>query len=200
MKAFIDWLLSLFQRVPAKNEPVLTIEPTVKLAWGNKVTPAFRAEVFDIGDELRIAPDHIMAVIAFESNRTFSPSVKNLAGSGATGLIQFMPATATGLGTSVEDLAQMSAVEQLEWVRQYFRPYKHRMKTLSDVYMAVLWPRAIGKPDDYVLWDKETRPKTYRQNAGLDVNKNGAITKFEAASKVYQMLEEGRAPANRWVG
>lgn len=195
MKALIDWLLSLFKK--PEPEP-----PAVKkrtLAWGNRVSREFREAVFAMAEFFGLHPDYIMAVIAFETGRTFDPAQKNLAGSGATGLIQFMPDTAVGLGTTVALLARMSAVEQLRWVKKYFMPYKGRMFTLSDVYMAVLWPRAIGMPDEYVLWDKATRPTTYRQNAGLDGNKDTVITKFEAASRVYQMLEEGRSKHNLWV-
>src|SRR5690606_27830293 len=108
--------------------------------------------------------------------------------------------TARNLGTSVEALASMSAEDQLNYVYKYFRPYKGRLKTLSDVYMAVLWPAAIGKPDDFVLWDKQSRPTTYRQNAGLDVNKDGRITKGEAAAKVQAKLEKGRSSGYVWTG
>lgn len=141
-----------------------------------------------------------MAVMAFETGRTFKPDIRNLAGSGATGLIQFMPATARALGTTTTQLAAMSAEDQLNWVYKYFQPFKGRMHTLSDVYMAVLWPAAVGKPDSTILWDKESRPTTYRQNAGLDINKDGKITKGEAAVKVYQFLQEGKIPANLWRG
>ena len=96
-----------------------------------------------------------MACIAFETAETFRPDIRNAAGSGAVGLIRFMPSTERGLGTSTEALTRMSAVEQLDWVRMYFKPYAGRLKTLSDVYMAILWPKAIGKPEDYVLF---TRP------------------------------------------
>lgn len=168
------------------------------LAWGAKVTPAFRAKLIKICAELGINPNHLMACIAFESAETFRSDIKNAAGSGATGLIQFMPSTALGLGTTVSGLAAMTPVEQLDWVRAYFLPYRGRLHTLSDLYMAVLWPKAIGKPESYVLWDKETRPTTYRQNAGLDRNKDGVITKAEAAAMVYAKLEKGRqAP---WLG
>lgn len=166
---------------------------------GNRVSAEFRAKVEAIASRLSVDPNHLMAIMAFESGRTFSPSIKNMAGSGATGLIQFMPRTAIGLGTSVEQLAGMTAVEQLDWVEKYLQPYRGRMKTLSDIYMAVLWPAAVGKPDDYVLFDSKTRPTAYRQNAGLDTNKNGQITKFEAAAKVYQMLEDGRSAKYLWV-
>lgn len=197
LKKLIELLGSLFGRHdPA---PTMPQAPKKTLAWGNRVSQEFRAKVEAIASGLSVDPNHLMAIMAFESGRTFSPSIKNMAGSGATGLIQFMPKTAVGLGTSVEQLAGMTAVEQLDWVEKYFQPYRGRMKTLSDIYMAVLWPAAVGKPDDYVLFDQSTRPTAYRQNAGLDANKNGQITKFEAAAKVYQMLEEGRSSLNLWV-
>ena len=166
------------------------------LAWGAKVSPAFRDKVRGIASRLGCAPDHLMACIAWESGRSFSPSVRNMAGSGATGLIQFMPATAASLGTSTAALAAMSAEAQLDWVEKYFQPYKGRLTTLADLYMAILWPKAVGKPMDHVLWDKASRPTTYRQNAGLDVNRDGAITKHECAAKLYAMLDEGLRPEN----
>lgn len=48
----------------------------------------------------------------------------NAPGSGAIGLIQFMPSTAKGLGTSTSALKQMTAVDQLAYVEKYFAPYK----------------------------------------------------------------------------
>lgn len=170
------------------------------IAWGAKVSQTFRDRVVWCADALNVPVDYLMAVMAFESAETFRADIKNFAGSGATGLIQFMPATARNLGTSVEALASMSPEDQLNYVYKYFRPYKGRLKTLADVYMAVLWPAAIGKPDDFVLWDKQNKPTTYRQNAGLDVNKDGRITKGEAAAKVHAKLENGRRSDNVWTG
>lgn len=170
------------------------------IAWGAKVSQTFRDRVVWCADALNVPVDYLMAVMAFESAETFRADIKNFAGSGATGLIQFMPATARNLGTSVEALASMSPEDQLNYVYKYFRPYKGRLKTLADVYMAVLWPAAIGKPDDFVLWDKQSRPTTYRQNAGLDVNKDGRITKGEAAAKVQATLEKGRGSGYVWTG
>lgn len=164
---------------------------TLPLAWGARVSPAFRLRVRAICSELQINPDWLMACMAFESGESFSPNVRNGAGSGAVGLIQFMPATAQALGTTIETLAEMSAEQQLEYVRDYFLPHKGKLRTLSDVYMAILWPKAIGQPEEYVLWNAATRPTTYRQNAGLDTNLDGTITKEEAASKVVKKLTKG---------
>jgi hypothetical protein len=58
-----------------------------------------------------------MAAMAFETGETFSPSIKNKA-SGATGLIQFMRSTAKGSGTTTAALAEMTAVDQLDFVEK----------------------------------------------------------------------------------
>jgi hypothetical protein len=127
--------------------------------------------------------------MAFESGETFSPSVKNMAGSGATGLIQFMPSTARSLGTTVEDLAKMASVEQLFYVQKHFKPYAKRVKTLSDMYMSILMPVFVGANENAVLFANGSI--VYRQNSGLDSNRDGSITKAEAAKKVLAKLEKG---------
>lgn len=165
------------------------------LAWGAKVSKTFRDRVFWIETQLGMPADYLMAAMAFESGESFRPDVRNAAGSGATGLIQFMPATARSLGTTVERLAAMTAEDQLNYVYKYFKPYNGRLKTLADVYMAILWPRAVGKPESYVLWTRDKEPTTYRQNAGLDADKNGAITKAEAAGKVQASWSRACSPA-----
>lgn len=162
-----------------------------KLRWGAKVSHAFRFRLRQIAAELGTQADWLMACMAFESAETFSPSVKNGAGSGATGLIQFMPATARGMGTTVETLALMTAEQQLEYVREYFLPYRGRLNSLSSVYMAILWPKAVGWPDSALLWTSEASPITYRQNSGLDTNKDGVITVGEASGKVHAKYERG---------
>lgn len=166
------------------------------MAWGARVSPAFRAKVWAICQRLGVAPNDLMACMAWESGRTFKPDVRNMAGSGATGLIQFMPATARALGTSTDALARMTAEEQLDWVENYFEPHRGELRNLGDVYMAILWPKAIGKPDSFVLWDRETRPTTYRQNMGLDVNRDGRITRAECLVKIEALQREGMRPEN----
>jgi hypothetical protein len=167
-----------------------------KIAWGSHVSPVFRDRVWWIADTLRLNPDDLMACMAWESGETFSASVKNAAGSGATGLIQFMPSTAAALGTTTTALSLMSAEDQLTYVYKYFRPYAGRLNNLGDIYMAILWPSGVGKPDSYVLWSKGGAPTTFRQNAGLDVNKDGTITRAECLSKILGKLAKGLQPEN----
>jgi len=91
--------------------------------------------------------------MAFESMRTFSASIQS-PHTKATGLIQFMPSTAKALGTSIDALKRMTPLAQLDYVRIYFEPYRGKLRDLSDLYMAILWPKAVGKPLSYVLFAK----------------------------------------------
>jgi len=145
------------------------------------VSDAFKEKVVKIAADLGTDPNFLMAIMSFETGHTFSPKKKNPA-SGATGLIQFMPPTAKGLGTSIEKLVQMTAEEQLDVVAKYLAPFKGRMKTLEDAYMAVLFPKGVGKGSGFVLFKRPT--KQFKQNKGLDINGDGLITVGEAAAKV----------------
>lgn len=160
------------------------------LVWGAKVDQDFRAKVREIADRLGFDPNWIMSVIAFETGRSFLPSTRNKL-SGATGLIQFIPSTARGLGTTTQALANMTAVEQLEYVYKHFQPKASQIRNMADCYMQVLCPAAVGKPDDYVLWTSGSIE--YTQNRGLDTNHDGTITKGEAAERVDRMFKEGLA-------
>jgi len=135
-----------------KQDLNLTAAPPVpRLAWGKGRSEAFKRRVVEIAEKLGCDPNHLMAAMAFETGGSFSPRQRCLGKGGKTisnavGLIQFMPDTANGLGTSTSALANMTAEAQLDYVYLHFRPFKGKLKTLSDVYMAILYPRAVGKP------------------------------------------------------
>lgn len=164
------------------------------IAWGKKLSPEEKEKLLKICSNLAIEPDYLMACIAFETGETFSPAIESKSGSKAVGLIQFMPTTAIALGTTSEKLKKMSVLEQLDYVEKYFKPYARKIKTLSDLYMAILWPAAIGKSSDFVLFDKSDKkyPKRYIQNRGLDFNKDGKITLGETCKKIEDKLVSGR--------
>ena len=181
--------------------PAAAVEPEVlpiPIAWGARLSLAFREALIAMCLRLAVKPDEMTACIAFETGLKFSPAVRNAAGSGAVGLIQFMPSTAVRLGTSVVALASMTAVEQLHYVELYFMPYARRLNNLGDVYMAILWPAAIGKLDDHVLFeDSPTARQRYLQNIGLDANQDRKVTRGEASARVAALLVEGLKPENR---
>jgi hypothetical protein len=163
---------------------------TTQLAWGKVVSSQFTDKVFEIQSDFDWSSEHpswLMSCMAFESGESFSPSIRNAAGSGATGLIQFMPSTAKFLKTTTDRLAAMSAVQQLEYVKLYFKPYAHRIDTLSDMYMAILMPKYIGQSENAEIFSGGI---AYRQNSGLDKNRDGTVTKAEATAKVKAKLEK----------
>ncbi|EDP57118.1 hypothetical protein AND4_04503 [Vibrio sp. AND4] len=182
--------LSLFLKKSNVSCSCFSSSSVVALAWGNRVSPEFRSKVSDISQELNIDPDYLMACMAFETAETFSPSIKNGSGSGAIGLIQFMPSTAQILGTCTAALAQMSALRQLDYVQAYLLPFRGQMASLEDVYMAILFPEAIGKPHSYVLFRQGSI--AYRQNAGFDRHNTGKITLGDVSYRVRRKLEKGR--------
>jgi len=159
-----------------------------QIAWGAKVSAAFKVKLIEIAENIGVDPNYLISAMAFETGETFSPSINNR--NGATGLIQFLPDTAVELGTSTADLAAMTAEDQMDYVEKYFSPYKNLLETIEDVYMAILWPAAIGKANSWVLFSKPSAQ--YDRNSGLDTNKDGAVTKEEAAAMVKAKLIKGR--------
>ncbi|MFO0594850.1 MAG: peptidoglycan-binding protein [Myxococcaceae bacterium] len=134
--------------------------------------PEFVQKVKEMATRLGVKPEWILAVMKNESG--MKPDARNPNG-GATGLIQFMPATARGLGTSTEALSKMSATEQLKYVEKYFTPFAGKIKSGSDLYMATFWPAGVGKPDSYNIGGADVA----KANPIFDLNKNGQITAGE---------------------
>lgn len=209
VEGLYDKMVALKNAVEALELSKATIPPAVviqppaaptlaPLAWGAKVSPEFRAYVRQMAIDFAPAqPDWFMACMAFETSRTFSPRIKN-PDSSATGLIQFMDHTAVEeLKTTTMALSRMTAEDQLDYVWLYFRNrIKERgpITRLTDCYMAILNPVAMGKPDSFPMWINGSRQ--YAVNAGLDADKNHEITKAEAGAKVAAMLAEGLKPEN----
>lgn len=138
---------------------------------------AFLVEVNKVAGRLGVNPDWLMGVFWKESG--LNPAAVN-GSSGATGLLQFMPATATSLGTSTAAFKTMSGKGQLAYVEKYLRPYMGRMRSFEEVYMAVFFPAAIGKSDDYVLQTSRLPASLVAgQNPAVDLNRDKQITVAE---------------------
>lgn len=117
---------------------------------------SFATKTKDVANRLGIDPHALMTIMLFESAGTLDPKkqgplVKNQ-GRGR-GLIQFMPATARGLGTSDSALAAMTNVQQLDWVEKYFTQFKGNFGAgkLENLYAAVLAgdPKAVNASDGF---------------------------------------------------
>ena len=145
--------------------------------------PEFVQKVKEMSTRLGIKPEWLLAVMKNESG--MSTSIRNKEG-GATGLIQFMPATAKALGTSTDALAKMSGVEQLAYVEKFFSSNKGKFKSGADLYLNTFWPAALGKGDDYKIGGAEVA----RVNKGFDLNKDGQITAGEFRQYYKQRFPE----------
>jgi len=121
--------------------------------------PEFQSKLIQICQELGIDPNYMAAAMMSESG--LNPTAKNPVGSGAFGLIQWIPSEAKKVGTTGPALLQMSAVEQLDYVKKSFdllvangvvgRIGKSG-DPLSDTYMCIAAPEYVGQNPNTVVF------------------------------------------------
>lgn len=146
--------------------------------------PDFNNKLEKIASSLGVKSNDLLAIMKQESG--VNPQAVNKS-SGATGLIQFMPTTARHLGTSVEDLHRMTAVEQLDYVYKYFKMIGIKPGMgVGDLYMAVFMPKYVGYDDNHVI--STSGHAVYDQNRGLDRNKDGSITVADVKNSVSRFV------------
>jgi len=166
---------------------------TNKITWGQRISvddiKALDKLIKDMG--IRAHVNDFMACMAFESGGTFDPKTRNRT-TGAQGPIQIMPVNAIAYGTTTDALSKMSFQQYLKYVGMHFKPYAKKIRDLGDVYLSILWPRGVGQPESYPLWTIGS--KAYMQNEGLDLNKDGAVTKGEALHYIKNRMVLGFMP------
>lgn len=115
-------------------------------------------------------------IYALKSESNFYTLAKNKKGSGAFGLIQFMPFiyNSNEFGNYTE-----RQFEQLGWEKQMFFVYKYlkgrineientcELKTFTDFYMVIFYPKAVCEENNYIIAKSPT--KRYIQNSGCDI-------------------------------
>jgi hypothetical protein len=132
-------------------------------------------------------PDWLVSVAKFESGLKLNALNKT---SGAFGLIQFMPSLLKSWGYTQNDLKDNLEL-QLKLIEKYLSPYKSKIKTKYDMYLAVFFPLAIGKENDFVFQTKSLSAlKIAQQNGVFDVNKDGKITLAELKQVMSQKLSD----------
>lgn len=141
----------------------------------------FLVRAKEISSSLGIPLEYLLTVIYHESAMTFSPSVRNQS-SGATGLIQVIETVAGEMGTTTDALANMTSLQQLDYVEKYFktpwrRKYIHDNMSLGDFYLIVFSPAYANDPDSTVMYRRGS--SAYEYNKALDVNNDGNLTKGE---------------------
>lgn len=187
--------------------------PFYDLGWSNRVPPEFTRKVRDWCAKQNMFPgaaSALMACMCFESGGTFRPDKQNNGGSNYWGLIQFGTAAVIdiaktfGLKITLDDVKGMSQLDQLDLVFKYFEMWQKRgkvYKRLEDFYLTIFYPAAVGKGPDEVLFTKGSEvpiiAKSYIQNNGFDINKDGAITVGEICTRLYDFYYQGMSVKNR---
>lgn len=150
--------------------------------------PVFINRLKEIAEILSIRPEWLLYTMWIESK--LNPYVVNKH-SGAIGLIQFLPSTLKSMGLTREDILKMSATKQLDIVMKYLMPYRGKMKNYYDVYLAVFYPKAIGKPDNYIIGDTEKlQEKIALLNKIYDLNENKKISILEIKKVIDDILHK----------
>lgn len=142
----------------------------------------FLEKVKQIAKRLNCNYKDLIGLMNSESG--LNPKARNKR-SRATGLIQFMPATARELGTTVDAIRNMSAIEQLDYVEKYLAKAKkirfgsREKLDAGELYALTYLPARANRN---VL--ATSNEKYYKWNKGLDLNGDGRITKQELAQRV----------------
>jgi hypothetical protein len=168
--------------------------------WGvrgiENTTNAFRAEVVRMARRLGLDHNLLMVVMSFETGGSFDPAQRagNRPGA-AVGLIQFTSIAKQVVGKTKDELAAMTAIEQLAYVEKWYQKVPPaRIKRPQDYYFSVFAPVCIGSFDARAPY--ESPSEAYKRNAPLDHNKDGKITCGEIATTYLANVNAAkRAPA-----
>lgn len=142
----------------------------------------FLKKVKEVAKRLNCNYKDLIGLMNSESG--LNPRARNKR-SRATGLIQFMPSTARELGTTVDELQNMSAIDQLDYVEKYLANAKRirfgskEKLDAGELYALTYLPARANRS---VL--AQRGEKYYSWNKGLDLNNDGKITKEELAQRV----------------
>lgn len=193
------------------------------LIWSSKFTAEELAKIVEISKRLLFNPNYLIAAMALETGGTFNPKLVNSLG--FTGVIQIGSEAAKDInrrkGTTITtgkdgSLVKMSLLEQLTYVEYYLEPFKGKLNTLADLYLAILFPVDCGKGNqpDYVVFDKQLkldydasgkviqntkwlRQRAYDQNPVFQKEKQeqGKTYIWEIAAEIEKWYKKGETAA-----
>lgn len=190
------------------------------LYWGKKFTCDERSKIVEISKRLMCNPNFLTSAIALETGGTFNPSIVNSLG--YTGLIQIGTLAASDINgrkkTNITagkggTLSKMSILEQLTYVEYYLEPFKGKLNTLADFYLAILMPVDCGKGNqpNHIVFDREIeldynssgdvikntkwiRQRAYKQNPAFfkeGKNENGKTYVWEVDDEIQKWYKKG---------
>jgi hypothetical protein len=167
------------------------------LIYEDKVPASYRSgfvkKVSEISGKIGIDPNWLMAIMYFESGRTFKPTTGN--NIGCYGLIQFCPdrgknyKTVNGKRYPMSDIAKMDYSTQLDLVYEYYKAYTGKLKSYTDTYFVTFFPLAVGKPDDWIIQGGGlTAGQIYNANPAFRSVKDGKLRVWEVKKTILKEL------------
>jgi uncharacterized protein (DUF2345 family) len=154
----------------------------------------FLSKVQEVAGSIGTQFVDLLTVMMFETAGTMSPGVVNPRTGRAVGLIQFTPIAVKdlkkrgGLSTSLGALAEMTRVEQMEYVQKYFELVSTgvpRPLDLGTLYLLVFAPAyaKTGGPNTVIASRSSTgeRKAWWNLNKALRTSPTGPITKASVA-------------------
>jgi uncharacterized protein (TIGR02594 family) len=151
--------------------------------------PEFIEAINRVAKKHDVKPTELAALIASESG--FDPKAGEIGK--AYGLIQWLPKSARRMGIDQKDLSKMTRTEQMKYVDKWF-DIVHLPKgaDAATMYTSVFLP-SFQKKD--VLAKKGSI--YYRDNEGLDINKDEQITKADLTKRINQKAKEFNIPGRK---
>lgn len=133
--------------------------------------------VLQVADALRLSRRALAWCVEVESR--WKPGARNPPppkGSGAVGLIQWIPSTLRGLGyTSPDAVAAMTRAQQAPIVKAYLLPFASKVRKPSDIYVAIASGRVWSdRPDSDVVG--AVGSVTWQQNPAWRSAYGGPVT------------------------
>lgn len=164
--------------------------------WGSELSCSERKKVLEVCSALWGEKDktqkasELMSVIHLETNKTFNPAADN--GAGYSGLIQFSNKSASDVNTTRAELKKMTFVKQMDYVKEYFSRKKGDLKTMTDLYLLVLKPNAVGQGanKDFILFDESVSVPNVPFNKD-NLSKEPWVTKYGYSSNPSFFREKG---------
>ena len=151
----------------------------------------FKKKVEEISQGLGINPNWLMVVMFKESGLDSKSQNKSTR---ATWFIQFMPDTAKALGTTLEELKNLSPLSQLDYVEKFYEMNsKIGYSSLKDLYLTTFFPVARKYMDDpnYVFETKKiSREQVAKNNPGIALKWATRITMKDFDDYIARLVDK----------
>lgn len=179
-----------------KTEKVEKFDPNKGLVHIECVTEnvtAFIEKVQTIAADLWINPNRLMHIMYKESK--VDPQAVN-EDTNATWLIQFNSdkgvdyKTIWGKRYTPAEIKNMDNLAQLDLVADYYKPYKGKINSYVDLYLVTLYPAAIWKPDDFVLWSEVSDSRAKEVGRKNNMNNGNPITVAHVKNRIAKDIPD----------